>query len=378
MGNDETTKQRKSPLQKMHLVLIFFCFIAGFLGAGALLSIGIIKPNHTVVTKNQQKIIAAEGEIIASTYKKVIPSVVSVTTQAVASNGLQRMVLEGAGTGIVISSNGYIITNKHVVQDTRNISVVTNDGTVYPDVEYIGSDPSNDLAFIKINKTGQNFTPAVLADSSKVDVGLKVIAIGNALGQYQNSITSGIISGIGRPIIAGDGQNDEQLDNLFQTDAAINQGNSGGPLLNFNGEVIGINTAVAQDAQGIGFAIPINAAKGLIKTLLAHNEVKKAYLGVRYIALTPQVADTFKLKQTQGAYAYNDTNNSVIAGSPADKAGLQDKDIITKVDNKEVNENNGLALLLATYVPGDKVALTVYRDGSVKTIEVTLGEYVSP
>ncbi len=378
MANDEAVQKRKSPLQKMHLALIFFCFIAGFLGAGISLSIGVVRPSHTVVTKNQQKIIAAEGEVIASTYKKVVPSVVSVTTQAVASNGFQRTVLEGAGTGIVISGDGYVITNKHVVQDTRNISVVTNDGTVYPDVEYIGSDPSNDLAFIKINKTGQNFTPAALADSSKVDVGLKVIAIGNVLGQYQNSVTSGIVSGIGRPIIAGDGQNDEQLDNLFQTDAAINQGNSGGPLLNFNGEVIGINTAVAQDAQGIGFAIPINAAKGLIKTLLAHNEVKKAYLGVRYIALTPQVAKTFELEQAQGAYAYSSNGNSVVAGSPADKAGLQDKDIITKVDEKNVDQKNGLALLLATYVPGDKVVLTIYRDSAVKTIAVTLGEYTSP
>lgn len=365
--------------RKLHLSLIFFCFVAGFLGSAVFLALGSITTDkEPATTKNQQKIVAVESELISSTYKKVAPSVVSVTTKAVAGNGRLDAVYEGAGTGIIISKDGYIITNKHVVGDARNITVVDSDGTVYRDVEYVGSDPLNDLAFIKIKNPPSKLKAAVLADSSKVQVGDKAIAIGNALGEFQNSVSSGIISGLGRPVVAQDGSSDEQLDNLIQTDAAINAGNSGGPLLNLNGEVIGINTAIAQDAQGIGFAIPINAAKGLVKTVFASNQVKKAYLGVRYLNVTPEVAETFKLPVRNGAYVYDSAGNAVVAGSPADKAGLKNKDIITKVNNQPVNENNGLSLLLSPYAPGDKVKLTVLSGGSTKTIEVTLAEYTAP
>jgi serine protease Do len=380
MGEEKNEKQAASG-NKLHLALIFFCFIAGFLGAGAFVVTGVIKPNSTTINKTQQKIVSAEGEAISAAYKKVSPSVVSVTTKGIADNGpLGTSTFEGAGTGIIVSSDGYIITNKHVASDAQNITVVGNDGTIYRDVEYVGSDPSNDLAFIKIKNAPKTLSSATLADSSKVEVGQKVIAIGNALGEYQNSVTSGIISGKGRPITAGDGtgQSDEQLDNLFQTDTAINPGNSGGPLLNLNGEVIGINTAIAQDAEGIGFAIPINAAKGLVKTLLASHEVKKAYLGVRYLNITPSVAETFKLPIPKGAYIYDSAGSSVVAGSPADKAGLQNKDIITKINGHDIDTDNGLALLLAAFAPGDKVTLTLQRDGATKTIEVTLGEYAIP
>ncbi len=379
MEDNKGNTRQKNPIQTLHIVLIFFCFIAGFLGAATLLQIGIIKPgNPTATPKSQQKIVAAEGEVIAATYKKVVPSVVSITTKAVDTSSTLGAVYEGAGTGIIISSDGYIVTNNHVTKDARNISVVTNDGSIYKDVDYIGSDPLNDIAFLKIKGAAKPFKAAALADSSTVQVGQKVIAIGNALGQYQNSVTSGIISGQGRPVIAQDGQSDEQLDNLFQTDAAINPGNSGGPLLNLNGEVIGINTAIAQDSQGIGFAIPINAAKGLIKSVLSSHVIKKSYLGVRYLTITPQVADSFGLPVKKGAYIYDDATKGVIPGSPADKAGLRDKDIITKVNNQAVDENNGLALLLAPFVPGDNVSLTILRDDSSKTIEVTLGEYTAP
>lgn len=377
--NEEKDKTPAVHHYKLHFSLIFFCFIAGFLGAGTFIATGIIRPDTTTINRTQQKIVSAEGEAIASAYKKVSPSVVSVTTRGIADNGpFGSSTVEGAGTGIIVSQDGYIITNKHVADDAQNITVVDNNGTVYRDVDYIGSDPSNDLAFIKIKNAPKNLVAAKLADSSVAEVGQKVIAIGNALGEYQNSVTSGIISGKGRPVMAGDssGQSDEQLDNLFQTDTAINPGNSGGPLLNLDAEVIGINTAIAQDAEGIGFAIPINAAKGLIKTVLASGEVKKAYLGVRYLNLTPSVAETFKLPTTKGAYIYDSTGNGVVAGSPAEKAGLQNKDIITKVNDKTVDTDNGLALRLAEFTPGDKVTLTVLRGDTTRTVEVTLGEYV--
>lgn len=379
MEDNRSSMRQKNPIQTLHLVLIFFCFVAGFVGAATFLQIGMLKLSNSAVTpKSQQKIVAAEGEVIAATYKKVVPSVVSITTKGIDTSSTLGAIYEGAGTGIIISSDGYIVTNNHVTKDARNISVVTNDGTVYKDVEYVGNDPLNDIAFLKIKDAPKPFKAAALADSSTVQVGQKVIAIGNALGQYQNSVTSGIISGQGRPVVAQDGQSDEQLDNLFQTDTAINPGNSGGPLLNLDGEVIGINTAIAQDSQGIGFAIPINAAKGLIKSVLTSHTIKKSYLGVRYLTITPQVADSFGLPVKKGAYVYDDATKGVIAGSPADKAGLRDKDIITKVNNHAIDENNGLALLLAPYVPGDTISLTILRDSSTKTVDVTLGDYTKP
>ena len=374
----------ENSLEKKHLInipfslsLIFLCFVAGFGGAWVYFSTGLTHPTNTqTVTKSQEKIVAAEGEIMSSIAKKVGPSVVSVTTESVSNLGLRGVISEGAGTGIIISKDGYIMTNKHVIQNAQNINIVTSDGTVYQDVEAVGSDPLNDIAFLKIKSDANNFIAARLGDSSNVEIGQKVVTIGNALGQYQNSVTSGIVSGIGRPVLAQSGEGDEQLDSLLQTDAAINPGNSGGPLLNFNGEVIGINTAIAEDAEGIGFAIPVNAAKGLAKSVLANGMVKRAYLGVRYLNLTPTLAQELKISQTQGAYIFSDgTESAVVSSSPADKAGLLDKDTITKVNDKTVSQTNSLALLLAVFAPDDKVNLTVLRDGKTKMIEVNLSEY---
>lgn len=379
MNKEKDEKPVTQNRHTLHLSLIFFCFIAGFLGAGTFLMTGIVQPGNLSVTETKQNVVSSEGQAITEAYKKVSPSVVSVTTKGITASGpFGPSAYQGAGTGIIVSPDGYIITNKHVASDAQNITVVGNDGTIYREIEYIGSDPTNDLAFIKINKAPKPLAAATLADSSRVEVGQKVVAIGNALGEYQNSVTSGIISGIGRPIIAANGQSDERLDNLFQTDAAINPGNSGGPLLNLSGEVIGINTAVAQGAEGIGFAIPINAAKGLLKTVIESNEVKKAYLGIRYLNITPIVAETFDLPVLQGAYVYDSAGKGVIAGSPAAKVGLQNKDIITEINGQKVTTDSGLALLLAAFVPGDNVTLTLQRDGESKTVEVTLGEYATP
>lgn len=376
--NNQHEKPTTHNKQKLHLGLIFFCFIAGFLGAAVYANTGLINPpSSQTLTQNRERVVSSEDEVMESIAKRVGPSVVSVTTESISDFGQRRIVSEGAGTGIIISQNGYIMTNKHVIKDARNISVVDSAGIVYRDVEQIGSDPLNDIAFLKI-KSDKKFISARLGDSSQVDVGQKVVSIGNALGQYQNSVTSGIISGIGRPVIAGDGTSDEQFDNLLQTDAAINPGNSGGPLLNLSGEVIGINTAIAQDAQGIGFAIPVNAAKGVAKSVLANNTVKKAYLGVRYQNITPQIADANKLSVTKGAYVFSNDGGGVAPGGPADKAGIKNKDIITKVNNQTVNESNGLALLIAPYVPGDTLKLTILRDGSTKIVEITLGEFTTP
>lgn len=394
--NNEVTVEKEKPVQytdwnndqKAHqshhvgrtVSIIFLCFVASFLGSWVFVGSGLVKVDTTQTSMNtREKVVSQEGEVMASLAKKVSPSVVSIVTKASVVNSFgQGSAVQGAGTGVVVSKDGYIMTNKHVIGDTKDVTVVTSDGTSYKDVEVIGEDPLNDLAFLKI-KGVNNLTPAQLADSSKVQIGQKVVAIGNALGEYQNSVTSGIISGKGRPIVAQDGESDEQLDNLFQTDAAINPGNSGGPLLNLSGEVIGINTAIAQDAQGIGFAIPINASKGLIKTLLSTGKVERAYLGVRYVAITPQTAEGLGVSAKKGAYVQGSQTDgsAVVAGSPADKAGIKEKDIITKVNGQTVDENNGLALLLAEFSPGDKVTLTLQRGNETRTAEVVLGAYTN-
>lgn len=360
--------------------LVFFSFIASFLGAWVFLATGLVQQDVTqTITQNRDNIVLQESELVAEVAQKVSPSVVSIISESVASSQLfGQSVQSGAGTGIIISKDGYIITNKHVLGDNnRSVEVVSSDGTSYKNVTVVGSDPLNDIAFLKISGVN-NLKPAKIADSSTVEIGEKVIAIGNALGQFQTSVTSGIISGTGRPIVAQDGEQAERLEDLFQTDAAINPGNSGGPLTNLQGEVIAINTAIAEDAEGIGFAIPINSTKGLIKGVLASGKVQRAYLGVAYTTITPANADELKVSVKRGAYVGTegaDAAQAVIAGSPAAKAGIKAGDVISKVAGVAVNERNGLAGLLSQYQPGDKVELTIVRDKNERVISVTLEQF---
>lgn len=355
--------------------LIFLCFIASFLGSWAFVSSGLVKlQSDDTITESRQRVIA-EGEVVADVAETVSPSVVSIVTESVAESGFfGPTAQEGAGTGIIISSDGYVLTNKHVIPDgVRSVSVVLPTGKTYENVTVIGRDPLNDIAFLKI-KDVSGLTAAKLGDSSTMEVGQKVVAIGNALGQFQTTVTSGILSGTGRPVTASDGTfaGTEQLENLFQTDAAINPGNSGGPLVNLNGEVIGINTAVAEDAEGIGFAIPINDAKGLIKGVLEKGEITRAYLGVRYIMLNPEVAKELNTKQEKGAYVGGSTSAAILGGSPADKAGLKEGDVILKVNNTELTERVTLVGQISQFAPGDQVELLVLRDGRELKLKVTL------
>lgn len=325
---------------------------------------------------DSNQVIPANEASVTSVSDKVSPSVVSIVTNTTTQTYFGTAPSQAAGTGIIVSADGYILTNKHVVNGARSVQVVTLEGDTYEDVSVVGTDPLNDVAYLKI-KNGKDLPAASLADSNTVRVGQSVVAIGNALGQYQNTVTSGIISGTGRPVQAGDasGNNVETLTDLFQTDAAINSGNSGGPLLNMAGQVIGINTAVAQDAQGIGFAIPINATKGTLKGVLAGKGVQRAYLGVRYVPVTPEVVKKYKLTVKQGAYVYGESTSSVMTGGPADKAGVKEKDIITKINGAVVGRNGGVSSLVGAYAPGDTISLTVVRDGRERDLSVTLGTY---
>lgn len=347
--------------------------LLGFAGPAVFWATGALNKTSTV---NSETVVSQEGDVIAGVASKVSPSVVSIVTESTSQNYFGYSTSqESAGTGIIISSDGYVMTNKHVVSSTtKSIQVVTADGTTYKGVSFVGSDPNNDVSFIKI-KDVSNLTAVKLGDSSAMKVGQKVVAIGNALGEYQNTVTTGIISALGRPVTAGDetGTETEQLENLIQTDAAINSGNSGGPLVNLSGEVIGMNTAVASDAQGIGFAIPINDMKGMVKTLLATGKVQKPYVGVRYISITPDVVSEYNLSVKSGAYIISGTNQTaIVSGSPADKAGLKEKDIITKVDGTAVDSTHPFASLIAQHSVGDKVTLTYLRDGKESTVTITL------
>lgn len=332
-------------------------------------------------------VMSTEGNVIADIAKNVGQSVVSVdVTQQVTTmgffGGTTEREAQGAGTGIIISDQGLILTNRHVVPEgTSSVNVTLSDGTTFENVEVVGRTSENDtldIAFLKIKDlNGKKLTVAKLADSSKMKVGDKVVAIGNALGQFQNTVTSGIISGYGRSVTAGNesGTSTENLENLFQTDAAINQGNSGGPLVNLAGEVIGVNVAIADGAQSVGFAIPIDDVKGLIASVEKNGKLERPYLGVVYIPITADVASAYGLGQDSGAYVAPrgvTGQNPIVADSPAEKAGLQAGDIITKVNDGTINQTTSLTSLLGKYSVGDTVKLTIVRDGKTITLDVTL------
>jgi serine protease Do len=368
------------------VLLILLSTSAGFLGGW----IGSERRSTGVggTATEQRQVILKESQVISDIAKQAGPSVVSVnvTSQSTQTDlffGFTNPVeQQSAGTGIIISADGYVLTNRHVVPaGAQTVSVTLSDGTELTDVQVVGrtndSDPL-DIAFLKIkDKKGKELKPAKIGNSSKVQVGDKVVAIGNALGQFQNTVTSGIISGYGRNVQAGDsqGSNSETLQNLFQTDAAINEGNSGGPLVNINGEVIGVNTAIAGNgAENIGFAIPINDVQGLIKSVLEKGKLERPYLGVRYVSLTDDYAYQFNLNVKRGAYIVPSTGGrrSILPGSPAEKAGLKEKDIITKIDGTAIDENNTLTSLLGKHSVGDEVSLTIVRNGKEQTVKVKL------
>lgn len=325
-----------------------------------------LKPGET------RRVVQEENSII-SVVEKTSPSVVAIgVTQRVInpfnpfSRGTQNQ-NNTIGTGFVVDSDkGIIVTNRHVVSDTNlKYTVVTRDGKKL-EVNKIYRDINLDLAILQVS--GSVPQALELGDSSKLKVGQTAIAIGNALGRFSNTVTTGIVSGLGRAVNAGDpfsGQY-EQLDNLIQTDAAINPGNSGGPLLNSAGQVVGVNVATTEGAQNIGFAIPINSIEPLIEDFKnTGGNIQRAFLGVRYFIVT---RDRSVLSGVpQGAYV-----QEVISNSPADKADINPGDVITKIENQPVNDENKISSIIQTKKPGDKVNLEVWIEGNTKNITATL------
>ena len=314
------------------------------------------------------------ADIVDKVSQSVVSIITSVKTMSFFGGSYDS---EAAGTGVIVSADGYILTNKHVIDGATKISVVLDDGTTFENVKLAEIDPLNDIAFLKIDGVS-DLKVATLGDSKTINVGQQVIAIGNALGQYQNTVTAGIVSGTGRSLTATDsiGMNSEQLSDMIQTDAAINSGNSGGPLVNAAGEVIGINTATSASAENMGFAIPISSIKGMLAQLIESGKAARSYIGVYSIEITPELTKKYDLPVTSGAYLYSSVAYSaVISGSPAAKAGLKDKDIIVSVNGVKVGAAGSLASLTGEYKPGDTVQLAVVRDGKEIAVNVTLEAY---
>ena len=279
----------------------------------------------------------------------------------------------GGGSGFIVSEDGLVITNKHVVSDeSASYTVLTNDGEKYP-ATVLALDPVQDIAIVKIKTDSKNLPTVNLGDSDSVRLGQTAIAIGNALGEFRNTVSVGIISGLARSIEASGSDGIEHLEGLIQTDAAINPGNSGGPLLNLKGEVIAINTAVARNAENIGFAIPINQAKRALESVEKTGKISVPYLGVRYIQISKELSEKENLPVSEGALVRGGEDGpAIVSNSPAAKAGLKTEDIITAINSEKITETKTLLGIIQKHNVGDVVRLSILREGKKQEISVKL------
>jgi serine protease Do len=282
----------------------------------------------------------------------------------------------GSGSGFFIDSSGMIVTNKHVVGDQgADYTAITNEGKEYP-AKVLARDPVKDIAIIKVE--GNDFPTLEFNNSNELKIGQTVIAIGNSLGEFYNTVSKGIISGLQRNVTAGSGTGrTEHLTNIIQTDAAINPGNSGGPLLDVDGKVIGINVAMAQGAQNIGFAIPSNQIIKIIEQVKNSGKISTPFLGVRSIALNEKIQKENNLPYTYGALVARGekvTDFAVMPGSPADKAGIQENDIILEINGKKIDNKNQISDAISDLNVGQEISMKIWHKGETKEIRVTLGE----
>ncbi len=371
-------------MRRLILLVVFLIVILGGLSA-----LGKYLPNLPKII-NQPQIslpgekvrVVTEESVIIDVVKKVKPSVVTVSAQlpqmsqspfdfgpfSVDQN--QPSQPQNIGSGFLVSSDGLVVTNKHVVSDSSiKYQVITNNDKKY-DVQKIYRDPLNDVAILKIDPSqnfGNSLTPIELGDSSNLQVGQLVLAFGTPLGQFNNTVTNGIISGLGRGITASDQFQGfvEQLSNVIQTDAAISPGNSGGPLVNSSSQAIGVNTAIASGGQNIGFALPINVIKDSIKNFNNTGQFNRAYLGIAYKIVTRDLAILNNLPE--GGYIQR-----VIPDSSADKPGIKKGDIITKIDDTRISQNQEISTIISKKKVGDTITITYWRDGKTQDVKVTL------
>ena len=287
----------------------------------------------------------------------------------------------GGGTGFIISKEGMVLTNKHVVLDEEaEYTVLTLDNKEFQ-AEVLARDPFQDIAILQIkqeesdSEKTESFPKIKLGDSDKIEIGQTVIAIGYVLGKYQNTISVGVVSGLGRTITASGGGFFETLEDVIQTDAAINKGNSGGPLLNLKGEVIGMNTAIDIEGQNIGFAVPINKAKRDVEQVKTLGKIVYPFLGIRYVLVNESIQKERALKVDYGALIIGEPGEpAILPNSAAEKVDLREGDIILKFNGEKITADNSLAKIIIEYNPGDEVSLKVLRGEEEKIIDVTLGE----
>ena len=310
-----------------------------------------------------------EESAVTNVVENVSPSVVSIVVKTYNFDIFEGPSSResGIGTGFIVDPSGLIITNSHVVEDQEGeYSVVLKDGTTY-DVEEIHLDEITDIAILEI--TARNLPVVEFGDSDNLKVGQRAIAIGNALGKFQNTVTVGVVSGISRQIVAsgGFGMPGKIYESVIQTDAALNPGNSGGPLLNSAGQVIGVNVATTAGADNISFAIPVNSVKPILEGFLKEGRIVRPYIGVYYSMVTTEIARIRDLPV--GAYI-----SRVVPESPAQDAGLKRGDIITKIQGQPLNSEQSLATILAKFKVGDKIELEIDRDGEIVKVSLTLEE----
>ena len=348
-------------------------------GSGALDPAVTGTSNNPAVTAGaRQPVTIDESSAVIDAAAKAGPAVVRIFVSGTATDPVGGSIPEsGVGSGIIFDTEGWVLTNRHVVTDSNDeiadsLTVELKDGRQFEGTVY-GVDTLTDLAIVKIE--AEDLTAATIGSSADLEVGQLAIAIGSPLGTYSNSVTSGIVSATGRSVTV---ENGDRLNNLIQTDAAINPGNSGGPLLDAVGDVIGINTAVATDSNGIGFAIPIDIARPIMQQALAGAELSRPYIGVRYVAVDRQVQEEENLTVDHGAYVSpaqtpTGTLEAVIDGGPAEAAGIREGDVITKVGDLVIDAEHPLDLVLASFAPGQTVELEIVRGSQTLTVSLTLG-----
>jgi len=420
LGKDGSLVEKKEKKNSVFLVLLVCVLISSLVGgifgfiSGSMSGVLLQKINPKLKNPVDQKQdvqvikekVVAEDSIIINMVEKSSPAVVSIIISKDISkmrnlfqspfndffdpfgdlfnnNGNQtdqnvptEKTKIGGGTGFFINSTGMIVTNRHVVEDTQaDYLVITSDGKEYP-AKVLARDPIRDFAVIKIE--GDNFPVLETGDSDALKVGQTVIAIGNSLGEFSNTVSKGIISGLKRNLVAGSGFGQtEKLTNIIQTDAAINPGNSGGPLLNINGQIVGINVAIAQGAQSVGFTIPINQVKKIINQVETKGKISVPFLGVRYVLINQEMQKANNLEFDYGAMVLRGEKLSdlaVVPGSPADKAGIVEGDIILEINGTKIDDSNNIADMIAKSNVGDEIDLKIQHKGAIKDKKIILEE----
>lgn len=317
------------------------------------------------------------GQVTSQSQRVFLSPFLIQQAPALTEEEAKQLIEISSGSGFFVSEDGYVLTNRHVVDEKGGVLfVVTNDGKELP-AKLIDTDPFQDVAVLQVE--GSGFPTVSLGNSENIQIGQTVIAIGNTLSEFRNTVTKGVISGINRRVSAGSAAAADVIEQAIQTDAAINPGNSGGPLINLRGEVIGINTAVSVQGEAIAFSIPINQAKRAIEDVRSFGRIVRPWLGVRYVLVTnEEAADNMAYDLGAMIVAGNQPNQpGVISGSPAEKAGLKEKDVIIKIGGVALTKEHSLSELISAKHPGDAVELEVLRDGVLMKLTVTLAEYNS-